>query len=200
MATVQFKSDKSEVVEAIEKVKAIAKDTKQDLGSLLIAMVSAYQSAQNVADNDLHLSDSEELEVLEAVETGVTRADLLKTGLLSQARKVKSQAGKLEALRNAPSVEALKASTIKGSATINIDNCVKELMSHNDKQTDIDTKWFISASTISNLSNSNMTAIKAYIVSNQSEIDSHHAKHGLTVETNTKRSRKFRSVVKDVRG
>ena len=200
MATVQFKSDKSDVVAAIETVKAIAKETKQDLGSLLIAMVSAYQSAQNVADNDSQLPDSEELEVLQAVATGVSRADLLKTGLLSQARKVNSQAGKLEALRNDPSVEALKASTIKGSATINIDNCVRELMSHNDKQIDIDKKWFISASTISNLSNSNMVAIKGYIVSNQSEIDSHHAKHGLTLETNTKRSRKFRSVVKDVRG
>lgn len=199
MATVQFKSEKSDVVEAIEKVKTIAKETKQDLGSLLVAMLSAYETAQY--QNGFDLTVEEELEVSEAVATGVTRSELLKTGLLAQSRKVKSQAGKLEALKASnPDKETLKGTTIKGTAFINIENCVNELIAHNDKQTDNDTKWYISASTISNLSNSNMGAIKTYIAVNQKMIDDHHSKHGLTLETNTKRSRKFRSVVKDVRG
>jgi len=197
MATVQFKSDKNDVVEAIEKVKAIAKETKQDLGSLLIAMVSAYQSAQNVADNDLQLSDSEELEVLEAVETGVSRADLLKTGLLSQARKVKSQAGKLEALKTSIATgQDNITTTIKGSADLRIDRAVKAVFTHNDCQSDIGSQWFMTATAIQKLTNCNMPAIKSYIASNQSEIHSHHTKHGLTEDTN--RGRKGRSIMEEV--
>ena len=195
MATVQFKSDKSDVVEAIETVKAIAKETKQDLGSLLVAMLSAYQSAKN--DSALQLSDSEELEVLEAIETGVSRADLLKTGLLAQARKVKSQSGKLEALKTSIATgQDNITTTIKGSADLRIDRAVKAVFTHNDCQSDIGSQWFMTATAIQKLTNCNMPAIKSYLANHQSEIDTHHTKHGLSEDTN--RGRKGRTIVEEI--
>ena len=195
MATVQIKSDKSDVVEAIETVKAIAKETKQDLGSLLVAMLSAYQSAKN--DSALQLSDSEELEVLEAIETGVSRADLLKTGLLAQARKVKSQSGKLEALKTSIATgQDNITTTIKGSADLRIDRAVKAVFTHNDCQSDIGSQWFMTATAIQKLTNCNMPAIKSYLANHQSEIDTHHTKHGLTEDAN--RGRKGRSIMEEV--
>ncbi len=195
MATVQFKSDKSDVVEAIEKVKAIAKETKQDLGSLLIAMVSAYENSQY--QNGFELTVEEELEVSEAVATGVTRSELLKTGLLAQSRKVKSQAGKLEALKTSIATGQDNINTtIKGSADLRIDRAVKAVFAHNDCQSDIGNQWFITATAIQKLTNCNMPAIKSYLSRYQSEIDTHHTKHGLTEDTN--RGRKGRSIVEEV--
>jgi hypothetical protein len=195
MATVQFKSDKSDVVEAIEKVKAIAKDTKQDLGSLLIAMVSAYENSQY--QNGFELTVEEELEVSEAVATGVTRSELLKTGLLAQSRKVKSQAGKLEALKTSIATgQDNITTTIKGSADLRIDRAVKAVFAHNDCQSDIGNQWFITATAIQKLTNCNMPAIKSYLSTHQSEIDTHHKKHGLTEDTN--RGRKGRTIVEEV--
>jgi hypothetical protein len=195
MATVQFKSDKNDVVEAIEKVKAIAKETKQDLGSLLIAMVSAYENAQY--QNGFELTVQEELEVTEAVATGVTRSELLKTGLLSQARKVKSQAGKLEALKTSIATgQDNITTTIKGSADLRIDRAVKAVFAHNDCQSDIGNQWFITATAIQKLTNCNMPAIKSYLSTHQSKIDTHHTKHGLTEDTN--RGRKGRSIMEEV--
>jgi hypothetical protein len=195
MATVQFKSDKSDVVEAIERVKAIAKETKQDLGSLLIAMVSAYDTAQY--QNGFELTVSEELEVLEAVATGVTRSQLTKTGLLSESRKVAKQAKSLEALKT--SMEAGQdniATTIRGSADLRIDRAVKAVFTHNDCQSDIGNQWFMTATAIQKLTNCNMPAIKSYMATHQTEIDSHHKKHGLTEDTN--RGRKGRSIVEEI--
>lgn len=195
MATVQFKSDKSDVVEAIERVKAIAKETKQDLGSLLIAMVSAYDTAQY--QNGFELTVSEELEVLEAVATGVTRSQLTKTGLLSESRKVAKQAKSLEALKT--SMEAGQdniATTIRGSADLRIDRAVKAVFTHNDCQSDIGNQWFMTATAIQKLTNCNMPAIKSYMATHQTEIDSHHTKHGLTEDTN--RGRKGRSIVEEI--
>jgi len=201
MATVQFKSDKNDVVEAIEKVKAIAKETKLDLGSLLIAMVSAYQSAQNESDlsflNDLTLEEKED--VSKALQTGVSQVEILKAGFLAQCRKVKSQAGKVEALKASIATEGKdnkNMSTLKGIATVRISNTVEAIMRHNDSNPD--RKWFISASKIQNLCNSNMGAIKNYLEANAEMIDMHHKQHDLTIETNDKRSKKFFSITKDV--
>lgn len=193
--SVQIKSDKSDVMSAINSFKSISKESGLDYGALLIAMVSAYQSAQN--DNELQLSESEEKEVLEAVATGVTRSELLKTGLLSQVRKVNSQAGKLEALKTSIATgQDNITTTIKGSADLRIDRAVKAVFAHNDCQTDIGNQWFLTATAIQKLTNCNMPAIKSYIASHQSEIDSHHTKHGLTEDTN--RGRKGRSIMEEV--
>jgi len=187
---------------AVEAFKALVDSKKSDDKSITSATVflsiwEAYQSAQNIADNDLQLSDSEELEVLEAVATGVSRADLLKTGLLSQARKVKSQAGKLEALKTSIATgQDNITTTIKGSADLRIDRAVKAVFTHNDCQSDIGSQWFMTATAIQKLTNCNMPAIKSYLANHQSEIDTHHKKHGLTEDTN--RGRKGRSIMEEV--
>ncbi len=195
MASVQFKSEKSDVVEAIEKVRAISKETKKDLNVLFVEMVRAYESAQY--QNGFELTVEEELEVSEAVATGVTRSELLKTGLLSQSRKVKSQAGKLEALKTSIATgQDNITTTIKGSADLRIDRAVKAVFAHNDCQSDIGNQWFITATAIQKLTNCNMPAIKSYLSRYQSEIDIHHTKHGLTEDTN--RGRKGRSIIEEV--
>jgi hypothetical protein len=193
--SVQIKGNKSETFEAIVKFKEIARDTKQDFGTLFIAMLNAYQSAQN--QNGFDLTVDEELEVMEAVATGVTRSELLKTGLLAQSRKVKSQAGKLEALKaSIAGGQDNVSTTIKGSADLRIDRAVRSVFAHNDCQSDIGNQWFITATAIQKMTNCNMPAIKAYMSSNQSQIDSHHNKHGLTPDTN--RGRKGRSIMEEV--
>jgi len=201
MASVQIKSEKQEVVEAIEAFKTIAKDSKQDLGSLLISMISAYNASQQTQDSDLNFnlgySDKEQEEIENALSQGHSSFDLMRVGYLAQCRKVKSQSEKLEVLKE--KIENASddvKTTLKGSADLRIDRAVKAVLAHNDSQSDIDNQWFVTATAIQKMTKCNMPAIKAYLIRNQSEIDSHHTKHGLTGDTN--RFRKGRSMVEEV--
>ena len=194
MSSLQIKSNKTDVVEAIAKFNEIKATHNLDNGELLIAMVNAYENAQY--QNGFELTVDEELEVSQAVATGVTRSELLKTGLLAQARKVKSQAGKLEALKASIETGKHNPTTLKGSADLRIDRAVKAVFAHNDCQSDIGNQWFITATAIQKLTNCNMPAIKSYLSRYQSEIDAHHTKHGLTEDTN--RGRKGRSILDEV--
>jgi hypothetical protein len=186
--------------QAVEAFKALVDSKKSNdksvtSASVFLSIWEAYQSAQY--QNGFELTVDEELEVLEAVATGVTRAELLKTGLLAQTRKVRSQAGKLEALKASIATgQDDITTTIKGSADLRIDRAVKAVFAHNDCQSDIGNQWFITATAIQKMTNCNMPAIKAYMSSNQSQIDSHHNKHGLTPDTN--RGRKGRSIMEEV--
>ena len=124
----------------------------------------------------------------------------MKTGLLAQTRKVKSQAGKLEALKASIASEGeneqTKHATTKGIATDRIDKAVKAVLVHNDSQSDIDKKWFLTATTIQKFTSCNIPAIKSYLSTHQSEINTHHTKHGLNEDTN--RGRKGRSIMEEV--
>ena len=186
--------------EAVEAFKALVdskKSTDKSVtsASVFVAIWEAYQSSQY--QNGFELTVEEELEVSKAVATGVTRSELLKTGLLAQARKVKSQAGKLEALKTSIATgQDNITTTIKGSADLRIDRAVKAVFAHNDCQSDIGNQWFMTATAIQKLTNCNMPAIKSYLSTHQSEIDSHHTKHGLTEDTN--RGRKGRSIMEEV--
>lgn len=186
--------------QAVEAFKALVDSKKSSdksvtSASVFLSIWEAYQSAQY--QNGFELTVDEELEVSEAVATGVTRSDLLKIGLLSQSRKVKSQAGKLEALKTSIATGRDNiTTTIKGSADLRIDRAVKAVFAHNDCQSDIGNQWFITATAIQKLTNCNMPAIKSYLATHQSEIDSHHTKHGLNEDTN--RGRKGRSIVEEI--
>lgn len=186
--------------QAVEAFKALVDSKKSNdksvtSASVFLSIWEAYQSAQY--QNGFELTVAEELEVLEAVATGVTRSELLKTGLLAQTRKIKSQAGKLEALKTSIATgQDDITTTIKGSADLRIDRAVKAVFTHNDCQSDIGNQWFITATAIQKLTNCNMPAIKSYLSNHQSEIDSHHTKHGLNEDTN--RGRKGRSIMEEV--
>ena len=186
--------------EAVEAFKALVdskKSTDKSVtsASVFVTIWEAYQSSQY--QNGFELTVEEELEVSKAVATGVTRSELLKTGLLAQSRKVKSQSGKLEALKTSiAGGQDNTLTTIKGSADLRIDRAVKAVFAHNDCQSDIGNQWFITATAIQKLTNCNMPAIKSYLSTHQSEIDSHHTKHGLTEDTN--RGRKGRSIMEEV--
>ncbi|MCA2768843.1 MAG: hypothetical protein IM487_18465 [Microcystis sp. M152S2] len=198
--------------QAVEAFKALVDSKKSNdksvtSASVFLSIWEAYQSAQY--QNGFELTVDEELEVLEAVATGVTRSQLTKTGLLAESRKVAKQAKNLEALK--VSMEAGQDNidtTIRGSANLRIDRAVKTVFAHNDSQSDIDKQWFLTPTSVQKLTNCNMIAIKAYMGYEDKEtgvfvkgthtdlIESHHTKHGLSEDTN--RGRKGRSIVKEI--
>jgi len=195
MTSVQFKSDKTDEVTAIATVKQIAKDRNISLSALLIEMLTAYQTPS--AFPVIELNEDEQTIVNQAIATGRDYNTLLKTGLIAECKKVSTQSVKLEALKTAMSEGHDDINTtVRGSADLRIDRAVRSVFAHNDCQSDIGNQWFLTATSIQKLTNCNMTAIKKYLEDNETEINSHHTKHGLTDLTN--RGRKGRSIIDEV--
>lgn len=182
------------------ELKDTFQSLKETLGlknnvDLLALLISNYQTSDASADFDLN--DKEKETVNQAVATGTNYATILKSGLLSESKKIITQSTKLDALK--VSMEEGQddiTTTLRGSAELRINRAVQAIFAHNDVQSEINKQWFISGTSIQKLTNSNMGAIKKYLENNHIEIDAHHAKHGLTDLSN--RGRKGRSIEGDI--
>jgi hypothetical protein len=75
------------------------------------------------------------------------------------------------------------------SAREKIDRAVKAVMEFNDRCSEKSQKWAVNASAIARLTGCNRPAIRRYFEENQSLVDEHNTRHGLSQRHNTAKGR-----------
>lgn len=131
--------------------------------------------------SDLELTEAENEIVEQALKnSGLTKKQLMKRGLLAEAKRENSIFERRQNLSELKPSD-LKRQTVRGVAAIHIEKAVKEIMNHNDYAgTNPEDRIFINQRVVAERSGSNMPAIKKYFEEHQSEIDAHNSKHELT--------------------
>ena len=152
----------------------------------LLKEVEELKSQLQEKSNPYGLSN-EELEVVNnaVIESGMTFEQLVKRGLLKEARTALSVA-KRDIDLSETDPEKLKKMTFKGVASARIDHAVNKISDYNDRQGENKDRYFISASLIAKLTGSNRNAVKEFFNSYKLIIDAINDKYTLTNDDNRK--------------
>lgn len=177
------KSLSSEVRERLD----LALERYENPDEMINAALSCLLN-QVVNIDDLGLNDKELDEVNSALKvSGLTKAQLLKRGLLAEARRENSIAEKRTTFESLDEETLRKGTKIRGVAEFRIGKAVEALINHNsDLDRPIEEKYFINQSTIFRLSGSNIKSIQEYLKHNQDLIDKHNHEYGLEESINRK--------------
>jgi len=175
-----------------QQLDALKDDLKlSNQGELIEFLLSQYQQSKA---SPFEFTPEEENIISEAVQTGITRGELFKIGIMSEAKKRVSMANTFnltdmpdEILFDPHGMQGGKSlKTVKGIGDERIDRTVKAVMAINDKATKKGHKSCITQGLIFTLCGVNRNTLSKYFSQYQEQIDTHNKKHGLDPNSNRK--------------
>lgn len=168
----------------------LTKKLKQNQGEVIGYLLRSYNQLSNrepvLSLESFNLSGNEQLEVENALTNSDSQLDeVARDGLLQRSRYLNSVADKQAQLESMTD-EEMKKATFKGAADFKIEQAIKNIMNHNDNQSEKARKVCITKGIIFKFTGSNRQTINKWFDQHSTMIDDHNQKHSLTDADNRK--------------
>lgn len=170
---------------------ALKDELGKNQGELIAFLLAQYQQQKSLA---IEFSTEEENIINQATQTGISRDELFKIGVMSEAKKRVSLTNtfNLEDMDNKTlfspngTQDGKSLKTIAGIGEERVSRTVKAVMAINDKATEKSQKSCITCGLIFNLCGANRATINKFFESHKTMIEDHNLKHGLEPNDNRK--------------
>lgn len=187
--------DLVERFESMAKELGIPSDTskKAKYSTILELLLETFHKSKTQNGSQIRdtLSETELSEIERAEKSGANLKELMRVGLVAEARRWNSQQSARSELEKYSYRElkygikqedgTFKKITFKGVAEERIKRAIEELKAHNDSCEDAFDKVHISSGVVFSVTNVNRKALSSYFEtpSVESDLEAHHQKHGL---------------------
>lgn len=185
----------SKTVKIENEIKAVLDGIKEETGlswnDLFSELITTYQQQK---PSSLEFTSEEEKIIGEATQTGITRDELFKIGIMSEAKKRASMANTFNLTDMADDIlfdpkgtqDGKSLKTIAGIGDERIDRTVKAVMAINDNAKKPEQKSCITQGLIFTLCGVNRNSLNKYFAQYETMISDHNLKHGLDPNSNRK--------------
>ncbi|MGL4499991.1 MAG: hypothetical protein ACRCU2_13085 [Planktothrix sp.] len=186
-------TDKS--IKVTPEIKAVLDGIKDELGlswnDLVAELITTYQQQK---PSTLEFTSEEEKIIGEATQTGITRDELFKIGILSEAKKRASMANTFNLTDMSDEIlfdpkgtqDGKSLKTVTGIGEERISRTVAAVMAINNATDDKDKKSCITQGLVFTLCGVNRNALNKYFAQFETMISDHNLKHDLDPNSNRK--------------